>query len=79
VGFTEHIDSAPFNFQNAGVDHLALAVERREDLDAWANRFVTFAVPHSPVEDIEGGALLSFKDPDGIQLEMFYLTASNQS
>jgi glyoxylase I family protein len=72
VGFTQHSESSPFRFQNAGVDHLAFAVARREDLDDWANRFAAHAVVHSPIEEIEGGALLSFRDPDGIQLEMFY-------
>jgi glyoxylase I family protein len=72
VGFTQHRDSSPFRFQNAGVDHLAFGVERREDLDAWAHRFAALAVKHSPIEEIKGGALLSFRDPDGIQLELFY-------
>jgi glyoxylase I family protein len=72
VGFTQHRDTSPFSVQNSGVDHLAFAVGRREDLDAWATRFTALAVLHSPVRDIEGGALLSFRDPDGIELEMFY-------
>lgn len=72
VGFTQHRDASPFSFQNAGVDHLAFGVERQEDLDAWVHRFDALAVTHSPVREIEGGALLSFWDPDGIQLELFY-------
>ena len=37
---------------------------------AWWSRVL--GVTHSPITDREYGSVLTFKDPDGIQLEMFY-------
>ncbi len=56
-------------------DHLAFAVADRAALDEWAERFAAAGVPHSPVapaNSIPGAAVLIFRDPDNIQLELFY-------
>ena len=58
----------------AGLDHLAFAVADREELDAWAARLTDAAVVHSPVtaaNSVPGAAVLVFRDPDNIQLELF--------
>jgi hypothetical protein len=46
----------------------------REELDAWAARLTAAAVVHSPVtaaNSVPGAAVLVFRDPDNIQLELF--------
>jgi glyoxylase I family protein len=55
-----------------GLDHLSFSVESRADLEAAARRFDEAGVPHSDICELGpfGIALLPFKDPDGIQLEL---------
>jgi glyoxylase I family protein len=61
-----------FDPSRTGLDHLGFKVDRREGLDEWLARFEQLGVRHSPIADREYGAVLTFKDPDGIQFEMFY-------
>jgi glyoxylase I family protein len=57
-----------------GLDHLALAADSYEEVDAWARWLDSRGIPHSEVRDSEGfGALFDFVDPDGIQIEMSFL------
>jgi glyoxylase I family protein len=77
VGLTQHRDGAgeQFDETRVGLDHLAFAVASPADLDAWASRLAALGVPHSPVaaaNSIAGAAVLVFRDPDGIQLELFF-------
>jgi glyoxylase I family protein len=54
---------------------MAFAVADRAGLDEWAERLAAAGVPHSPVapaNSIPGAAVLVFRDPDNIQLELFY-------
>ena len=48
------------------------AVYRRQDLDAWQDRLAALGVEHSPVADTEVGSALVFRDPDHIQLELWW-------
>jgi glyoxylase I family protein len=61
-----------FEPRNVGLDHLALTVGTREDLDAWATHLTARGVEHSGVIDVGLGAILNFKDPDGIALALFW-------
>lgn len=61
-----------FDPARTGGDHIGLKVNDREQLDEWAAWFVEQDVVHSPIADREYGSVLCFKDPDGIQLELFY-------
>ncbi len=76
IGLTEH-RSGPkdtFDETRAGLDHLAFAVSSRDELDGWAQRFSDAGVTFSPVasaNSIPGAAVLVFRDPDNIQLELF--------
>ena len=63
----------PFDPVRTGFDHLGLAVASRDDLLAWQAHFEALGVVHTPVVDREYGSVLTFKDPDRIQLELFYL------
>jgi hypothetical protein len=47
-------------------------VDIRAELDAWVVWFQEHGVAHSPIVDAPYGSVLTFKDPDRFQLEMFY-------
>ncbi len=74
IGLNQHqgFPGGPFDEQRAGLDHVGFAVERRQDLDAWQERLATLGVEHSPVADTEVGSALVFRDPDHIQLELWW-------
>jgi glyoxylase I family protein len=77
LGLTQHRDGPgdPFDETRAGLDHLAFAVASREELDAWEEQFARAGVAFSPVapaNSIPGAAVLVFRDPDNIQLELFF-------
>lgn len=54
------------------LDHMGFRVDQRAELDEWLHRFDRLGVTHSAIADREYGAVLTFKDPDGIQFDMFY-------
>jgi glyoxylase I family protein len=70
-----HGHREPFDETRVGLDHMAFAVGDRAALDVWAQRLAAAGVPHSPVapaNSVPGAAVLVFRDPDNIQLELFY-------
>jgi glyoxylase I family protein len=76
LGLTQHRDGSQdaFDETRAGLDHLAFTVTGRAEPGAWAARLADAAVVHSPVtaaNSIPGAAVLVFRDPDNIQLELF--------
>lgn len=76
LGLTRHRHpdaDTPFSERRTGLDHLAFAVAERSDLEAWAERLTAAGVEHSGVKvtPTTGSALVTFRDPDGIQLEVY--------
>jgi glyoxylase I family protein len=67
-------DHGRFSEFRAGLDHLEFLVARRSDLDAWAARLDELGVRHSGVKQpsYTANAMLTFRDPDNIQLEFFW-------
>ena len=67
----------PFDEFRAGLDHLEFLVARRGDLDDWASRLDELGIPHSGVKEpsYTANAMLTFRDPDNIQLEFFWRSA----
>jgi glyoxylase I family protein len=61
-----------FDPTRTGFDHMGLKVDTRAELDDWQAHFAQLGVTHTPVVEREYGCVLTFKDPDGIQFEMFY-------
>ena len=61
-----------FDPRRTGFDHMGFKVDTRTSLDEWLTRFEQLGVHHSPIAEREYGAVLTFKDPDGIQFEMFF-------
>lgn len=74
VGLAQHSENIKGNFDEMriGLDHLALAVGSKDDLDVWESYFTSLNVTHSPVAHIDMGSVLTFRDPDNIQLELFW-------
>lgn len=74
IGLLQH-KGAPderFDERRVGLDHVGFAVANRGDLDTWQAHFAALEVEHSPIADTEMGSALVFRDPDGIQLEMWW-------
>lgn len=73
VGLRQHSDGdgSAFSANRTGLDHISFAVGSRADLEAWTQRFGDKGVDFSPIVDAPYGAVLSFKDPDGLALEAF--------
>jgi glyoxylase I family protein len=74
IEFQQHDANAGERFDptRTGFDHLGLLVRERAELDEWQEHFERLGVTHTPTVDREYGSVLTFKDPDGIQAEMFY-------
>ena len=73
VGHPAHAGE-PFNEVRTGLDHLEFMVPHRDDLDEWATRLDELGVAHSGVKapPYTQNAMLTFRDPDNIQLEFFW-------
>jgi catechol 2,3-dioxygenase-like lactoylglutathione lyase family enzyme len=68
-----------FSELRAGLDHLEFLVDRREELQKWAAHLDAHGIPHSGVKELDytPNAMLTFRDPDNIQLEFFWRAPSN--
>lgn len=73
VGLYSHPDASGDTFSplRTGLDHFALEVERRDDLDTWARHLDSHGVAHSPVRELGHSSFISVEDPDGIQIELW--------
>ena len=82
LGLTEHEHGSKgaFDETRVGLDHLAFGVSSRDELDEWTERFAQHGVVCSPVapsNTIPGAAVLVSRDPDNIQLELFFDPSAN--
>lgn len=67
-------DGGRFDEARTGLDHVALNVASRAELDAWTRRLDELGIEHSGVRAAEEPfpfATVVFRDPDNIQLELF--------
>ena len=73
LGLGTH-DATKGTFDEAapGLDHLSFAVADRDDLTAWEKRLAEKGVAYTPIQDVFYGSVLVFRDPDNIQLELFF-------
>jgi catechol 2,3-dioxygenase-like lactoylglutathione lyase family enzyme len=67
-------DLERFDERRTGLDHVAMSVDSRADLDAWAHRLDALGVEHGPIHDKDQPvhATLVVSDPDGIPVELFW-------
>ncbi len=61
-----------FDPTRTGGDHVGFKVAGRDQLDEWERWFEKKDVEFTPTVDREYGSVLTFKDPDRFQLELFY-------
>jgi catechol-2,3-dioxygenase len=78
LGLDHHPDAdrQAFSEHRTGLDHIALAVESRADLDRWADRLDARGIEHGPITEVEEPAphaQMTFRDPDGIPIEVFWM------
>ena len=75
VGLIQHRDpvAGPFDERRVGLDHFALEVPERADLDDWVTRLDELGVPHSGVVEAPYAHVVNLRDPDGIALELYVL------
>jgi glyoxylase I family protein len=67
------VSSDRFDPDRTGLDHISFMVDSRTDLEAAQQALEAAGIEHGEVKKIGGAAgiaILSFSDPDGIQLEL---------
>lgn len=71
---SQAIPNDAFSESRVGLDHLSFTVASRSDLEAAVRLFDENGVPHGTINDLGEYGLpiyvLSFRDPDNIQLEL---------
>ena len=60
-----------FDEDRVGLDHLSFAVADRAALHTAAAHLDELGIAHGGVKDLGRAALLEFRDPDGIALELY--------
>lgn len=70
IGLLRHPsnDGSPFSEFRTGLDHVELEVDSLDELEAWRRHLDEAGVPHSGARE----HIVTFRDPDNIQLELFY-------
>ncbi|MET8249334.1 VOC family protein [Streptomyces sp. NPDC005202] len=79
IGLHHHVANKgeQFDETRTGLDHLALSVSSRAALEAWVTWLNELGIPHAGITDMHEPfeySVLVFRDPDGIQLELFTMT-----
>ena len=80
LGLDHHpgADGEPFSERRTGLDHVALQVTSREELDLWVEHLDQQGVEHGTIAERSEPvphALVSFRDLDGIALELIWFGA----
>jgi catechol-2,3-dioxygenase len=78
LGLDHHPDAdrQVFSERRTGLDHLAISVENRDDLERWVAHLDAHGVEHGAIVDVDEPsphAQMTFRDPDGIPVELFWL------
>ena len=70
IGLIEHPNNPgeAFSEFRTGLDHLEFEVRDRDELRGWQEQLDALGIPHS---GIKKDRILTFRDPDNIQLEFF--------
>ena len=75
LGLNQHRGHAgeAFSETRTGMDHVSFRVPSRAALDLWVERLDELGIQHAGVTDVHSPvpfAVLPFRDPDGIALEL---------
>jgi catechol-2,3-dioxygenase len=60
-----------FSEHRVGLDHVGFGCADRAELGTWVTRLNELGIEHGGIVDAPYGSGLSFRDPDGIALELF--------
>ena len=73
IGLTAHDrnDAEPFAEWRTGFDHVALTVRNGKELQRWQQRLDERGVERSEIKETPLGRLITLRDPDNIQLELY--------
>jgi glyoxylase I family protein len=74
LGIHQHERGAPderFTEFRVGLDHVGFGCANRAELENWMDRLNELGISHGGIVDAGYGSGLSFRDPDGIALELF--------
>ncbi len=74
LGLHQHEQPAPdetFSEIRIGLDHVAFGCADRAELENWVRRLDELGIAHGGIKDATYGSGVSFRDPDGIPLELF--------
>jgi glyoxylase I family protein len=66
----------PFHESRTGLDHISFGVAERDHLHAWASWLDSIGIANSGVINTDNPlpySVVVFRDPDNIQLELFYM------
>ena len=74
LAFCEHRNRSGDAFDpfRTGLDHLALEVASREELEAWMPHLQQLGVVYSPIKELGHASYICIKDPDGIPIELWH-------
>ena len=79
LGLDHHpqADRRDFDARRTGLDHLALRLENRSDLDTWVAHLAALGVQHESIHESDEPtyATVLLHDPDGIPIELFWSAA----
>jgi catechol 2,3-dioxygenase-like lactoylglutathione lyase family enzyme len=72
--FTRHAVQDPESFSpcRLGLDHVSFGVAGRAALEEWVRWLDELGIEHSPIQDDHTPPSVTFRDPDGIALELSY-------
>jgi len=73
IGLTAHEGTGGdrFDERRVGLDHLSIACEGRDEVEAWERHLTELGVEHGDLVDAGYGHVLTSRDPDGIPVEFF--------
>jgi len=74
LNFTQHRPGSTDRFSevNLGMDHVAFHVTGgKTALETWINRLDERGIEHSEIKRGDVGDVITFRDPDNIQLELY--------
>jgi catechol 2,3-dioxygenase-like lactoylglutathione lyase family enzyme len=74
IGLIQHErrSSDRFDERRPGLDHVGFHVPTNEDLNDWVKHLDALGVEHSGIKNVAYGSCVTIRDPDHIQLELFW-------
>jgi glyoxylase I family protein len=78
IGVRQYHTVVPDRFDElrTGLDHLAFGVSSRDELEEWEQLLRERGIPFTPIAETPIGAVIVFRDPDNIQLELWLPAAT---